>query len=170
MKRIFLAFSLIVTVLLVAGCAAEMPSRSEYVKEKSAPIVLPNNDYAVIYFLRQVGGIAVSYFIEEDTKRIGLLKSGSYFIHRAKPGKHTYTASTESTAATTITVEPNKIYYIEGVLDLGVWIGRPGLREITEPVAKQYLPDLDYVRLATPEETEAYKLKEQSDPGAKWSH
>ena len=171
MKRIFLAFSLIVTVLLVAGCA-KMPLRGDYVKEPVAPVIVPDANHGVVYFVRDsaFGGAGISYFIFEDTKKIGLLKSGTYFIHKTTPGKHTYLAETEARAAVTLDVEAGKTYYIEGNVGMGFWAGRPQLTEITEPVAKQYLSDLDYVRLATPEETEAYKLKEQSDPGAKWSH
>lgn len=43
---------------------------------------------------------------------------------------------------------------------MGIWAGRPELTEITGKVAEKFLPDLTYIRLATPEESEAYKQRE----------
>lgn len=161
MKKISLLCLLIAAVLL-AGCA-KMPLREDYVKEASAPVVTADENSGVVYFVRDsaFGGAGISYFIFEDTKKIGLLKSGTYFIHKTTPGKHTYLAETEARAAVTLDVEAGKTYYIEGNVGMGFWAGRPQLTEITEPVARQYLPELEYIRLATPEEVEAYKLKEQ---------
>ena len=116
----------------------------------------------MVYFLRESAftGGGITYFIFEDDTKIGLLKSGSYFIHKATPGKHTYLAETESRAAVTLDIQPGQTYYIEGSIGMGFWAGRPQLTEITKPVADKLLPDLKYIRLATPEETDAYKQKE----------
>ena len=147
-------------IFLVAGCA-KMPLRSDYVKD-TPPNIEQNDENGIVYFLREsaFGGSAISYFIFEDDTKIGLLKSGSYFIHQAKPGKHTYWAETESRASVTIDVVAGQTYYIEGGVGMGIWAGRPELTEITEKVARKFLPDLTYIRLATPEEVEAYKQKE----------
>ena len=161
MKKLSLLCLLIAAVLL-AGCA-KMPLREDYVKEATAPVVTPDETSGVVYFVRDsaFGGAGISYFIFEDTTKIGLLKSGTYFIHKTTPGKHTYYAETEARSSVTLDVEAGKTYYVEGSVGLGFLAGRPQLMEITEPVAKQYLPELEYIRLATPEEVEAYKLKEQ---------
>lgn len=162
MRKLFLLLSLICIFGAVTGCA-KMPLRGDYVKETTAPVIVPDENSGVVYFVRDsaFGGGGISYFIFEDTTKIGLLKSGTYFIHRATPGKHTYLAETEARAVVTLNVEAGKTYYIEGSVGMGFWAGRPELREITEAVARQYLSDLDYVRLATPEEQEAYRLKEE---------
>lgn len=162
MKKISL-FCILIAAVLLAGCA-KMPLREDYVKETSAPTVTADETSGVVYFVRDsafMGG-GVSYFIFEDTTKIGLLKSGTYFIHKTTPGKHTYYAETESRASVTLDIEAGKTYYVEGSVGLGFLAGRPQLTEITETVARQYLPDLEYIRLATPEEVEAYKLKEQA--------
>ncbi|MBQ3059576.1 MAG: DUF2846 domain-containing protein [Desulfovibrio sp.] len=153
---------LLLLFMLAVGCA-KMPLRGDYIKD-TPPQITADADSAVIYFVREgaFGGGGISYFIFEDTQKIGLLKSGTYFMHRATPGKHTYLAKTESRAAVTLDVKAGETYYIEGTVGMGFWAGRPELREITKAVAEQYLPELEYVRLATPEEQEAYKLKEAS--------
>lgn len=58
------------------------------------------------------------------------------------------------------------LLYIEGGVGMGIWVGRPELTEITGKVAEKFLPDLTYIRLATPEESEAYKQREARRAGA----
>ena len=168
MKRRFSLLALVCVLAMMTGCAG-MPLRGDYVKEATAPVIVPDENYGVVYFVRDsafVGG-GISYFIFEDTTKIGLLKSGTYFIHKTTPGKHTYLAETEARSAITLDIEAGKTYYIEGSVGMGFLAGRPQLIEITEPVARRYLPDLEYVRLATPEEQEAYRLKEARENNPK---
>lgn len=159
MQRLMLPL-LSIAFLLIVGCA-KMPLQGDYVKD-TPPKIEQGNEYGIVYFLREssFGGGGISYFIFEDATKIGVLKSGSYFIHQAAPGKHTYWAETESRAAVTIQVEAGQTYYIEGGVGMGIWAGRPELTEITGKVAEKFLPDLTYIRLATPEESEAYKQRE----------
>ena len=93
----------------------------------------------------------------EDTRKVGLLKSGSYFMLKAKPGKHTYWAETETKEFVTIDVQPQKFHYIIGGVDMGFWAGRPKLDEVTPPIARQLIPELEYTILCSPEETKARK-------------
>lgn len=160
MKRVFPVFLMFICLAYIAACAP-MPQRGDYVQD-TAPLIEPDPNAAIVYFLREgafMGG-GLSYFIYEDDKKIGLLKSGSYFIHKTVPGKHTFWAETEARAAVTLDVQAGQTYYIEGSVGMGMWAGRPELREITRPLADRLLPDLKYIRLATPEEAEAYKQKE----------
>lgn len=160
MRKLICLLALTMAVALGAGCA-KMPVRGDYMQD-TPPQVVPDQESAVVYFLRESAftGGGITYFIFEDDTKIGLLKSGSYFIHKATPGKHTYLAETESRAAVTLDIQPGQTYYIEGSVGMGFWAGRPQLTEITKPVADKLLPDLKYIRLATPEETDAYKQKE----------
>lgn len=160
MRKLICLLALTMAVALGAGCA-KMPVRGDYMQD-TPPQIVPDQESAVVYFLRESAftGGGITYFIFEDDTKIGLLKSGSYFIHKATPGKHTYLAETESRAAVTLDIQPGQTYYIEGSIGMGFWAGRPQLTEITKPVADKLLPDLKYIRLATPEETDAYKQKE----------
>lgn len=165
-KAIILTF--ILSCLFALAACAKMPQRGDYV-EDVPPQITENENVGVIYFLRESAftGGGMTYFIYEDDQKVGLLKSGSYFIHKSLPGKHTFWAETEARAAITLDIEAGKTYYIEGSIGLGFWAGRPELREITKPLADKLLPDLKYLRLATPEETLDYKQKEKgSNSGA----
>jgi hypothetical protein len=161
MTRKLAALLAAVLVLAVAGCA-KMPLRADYVYETNPQIASADATSAAVYFLREsafVGG-GVSYFIFEDATKIGLLKSGTYFVHKAAPGKHTYWAETEGKSSVTLDAQAGQTYYIEGGIGIGFWAGRPQLSEVTRPVAERILPDLKYVRLSTEEEAAQIRAKE----------
>ena len=160
-RRLFCLLALIVVVTLGAGCA-KMPQRSDYVKEDVPPTMTADAEHGLIYFFREwaFGGGGVSYFVQEDTKNIGLLKAGSYFSYKSKPGKHTYASETESKSSVTLDIQAGQTYYVEGGIGIGFWAGVPKLSEVTKPVFDKAKPDLKYIRLATPEESEAIKAKE----------
>ncbi|MDR1659899.1 MAG: DUF2846 domain-containing protein [Desulfovibrio sp.] len=152
---------LAVVVIGVMGCA-KMPLRADYVYETTPQIVTADATSAAVYFLREsafVGG-GISYFIFEDATKIGLLKSGTYFVYKAMPGKHTYWAETEGKSSVTLDVQAGQTYYIEGGIGIGFWAGRPQLSEVTRPVAERILPELKYVRLSTEEEAAQIRAKE----------
>ena len=164
MKKIFLAIFMLVISLLASGCA-KMPQKADFIELHAAPAITADEQGGLVYFLREkafVGG-AITYFIQEDTKTIGLLRSGSYFIHKATPGTHTYWAETESKAHVTLEVKPHESYFIIGGVGMGFWAGRPTLAQVTEPVARALLPELKYTRLRTPEEQDRYKAVEEAE-------
>ncbi len=161
MRKVLVALVVLACVGLV-GCA-KMPTRADYVYEKSPRPVAADAETGLIYFLREdafTGG-GISYFIFEDDTKIGLLKSGTYFVHKSTPGKHTYLAETEARSLVTLEIQPGQTYYIEGGVALGMWAGRPQLTEVTHPVAEKLLPGLKYIRLSTEEEAEQMREKER---------
>ena len=163
MRKLLSLISVAIFLLLV-GCA-KMPVRGDYVEEKTPPQLRANENTAAIYFFREwafTGG-GMSYFITEDTRNIGLLKAGSYFVYLANPGKHTYSAETEARSSVTLDVQPGQVYFIEGGIGMGFWAGRPQLAEVTKSIFDKAKPDLKYIRLATPEEVQQFKEKEKSN-------
>ena len=104
MRKLICLLALAMAVALGAGCA-KMLVRGYYMQD-TPPQIVPDQESAVVYFLRESAftGGGITYFIFEDDTKIGLLKSGSYFIHKATPGKHTYLAETESRAAVTLDI------------------------------------------------------------------
>jgi len=148
MRRLILAL-VAVCVALVAGCAI-MPPGARYTYE-APPAITPDASSGVIYFLREsafVGG-GGGYFIYENGKAIGLLASGTYFIHKSIPGSHIYTAGEDARSAITLDVHAGQTYYIIS------WVSTPGilgaaplnLKEIPRPVAEKALPNLKYIRM-----------------------
>lgn len=150
----------LICVALCAACA-KMPSRGDYIAD-TPPKLVADENYAVVYFLRDSAffGTGTTYYVHEDNRKIGMLKSGSYFIHKTEPGEHIFWAETESRNDLKMDLQAGHTYYVEGGIDVGVLAGRPKLTEINRQMAEQILPDLKYLRLATPEETEAYHKRE----------
>lgn len=161
MTRKLVILLVVVLLLAVVGCA-KMPLKADYVYEANPQIAVADETSAAVYFLRESAftGGGISYFIFEDDKKIGLLKSGTYFTYKSSPGKHTYWAETESKAFVTLEVKAGETYYIEGGVGMGMWAGRPQLTEVTQPVAEKLLPGLKYVRLSTEEEADRIRKKE----------
>ena len=161
MKKFFLPFLAMAILIIGSGCA-KLPQRADYIKE-AAPQMAADENHALIYFVRPsaFSGGGMSYFVHEDATPIGVLKSGSYFMHRALPGKHTYWAETEARASVLLDVKAGETYYVEGGVGLGFWAGRPELREVTKAVVDGYMPDLEYIRLATEQEAADFKRKEK---------
>ena len=142
MRRLMLLF--VLALVLATGCAA-MPKYQEFPKQ--APVVAsPNPDKALVYIFRgsHFIGAGVTYYVMEDTERIGALCNGSYFFHYANPGVHTYTAETESKAAVTLDCKPEETYYIEGDVGIGFLIGRPKLMQVSPEEGKKLVQDLSY--------------------------
>jgi len=162
MRKVILALMVVAVCAVMAGCA-KMPLREDYVYEQPAQTLTVDDSAGLVYFYRESAftGGGISYFIFEDDTKIGLLKSGTYFVHKAVPGKHTYLAETEARAAVTLDIHAGQTYYIEGGVGMGVWAGRPQLTEVTKPVADKLLPGLKYIRLSTAEEATQIKAKGQ---------
>jgi hypothetical protein len=97
-----------------------------------------------VYREKKIMGMAVSYNVKENGQVIGAIANGTYFFVFADPGKHTYTASTESDSARTLDVEGGKTYYLEAGVEMGVFAGRPALKIASEAEAKSVLPTLTY--------------------------
>lgn len=159
MKKIFCLLNLVIFIALCAGCG-KLPQRHDYVREQ-APNMTADESHALIYFVRPsaFGGGAISYFVHEDNRPIGILKSGTYFMHKSVPGKHTYWAETEARTSIMMDVKAGETYYVEGGVGMGFWAGRPELREVTKVIVDGYMPELEYIRLATEQEAADFKRK-----------
>jgi hypothetical protein len=145
-------------LFVVAGCV-RTPLRADYVYEDDPQLPVADDSSAVVYFLREwafIGG-GVRYFVFEDNRKIGLLKPGTYFVHKTTPGKHTYWGDHFTKAFVTLDLQAGQTYYISGGVDMGGIY----LAEITSFVAEKLLPDLKYARLSTEEEAERIREKEK---------
>ncbi|MDR2819773.1 MAG: DUF2846 domain-containing protein [Desulfovibrio sp.] len=165
MTRKLTTFLAAVLVLAVAGCA-KMPLRADYVYETNPQIPVADDSSAVIYFFRESAFVngGLNYFINEDANRIGLLKSGTYFVHKTTPSKHTYWVDVGDKVYTTLDIKAGQTYYIDGGIDnhytLFTNTSKPHFMEVTRPIAEKILPGLRYARLSTEEEAAQIRAKE----------
>lgn len=159
MRQSCFVFFLFVLASLV-GCA-KMPTHYDYYKADTPPVIEPDETSSVVCFVREDAfvGSGISYFINEGEKRIGLLRSGSYFMTKTTPGDHTYWAETEAKTFITVNAKANTTMYVVGGVGMGMWAGRPILQAADEASAKHLIVDdeLEYLVMRPEEEAKALK-------------
>ena len=143
--------SVFVLALFAAGCAPMPSAKGSILHSGPVPEMLPDKNSAVVTFYRPkafVGGGA-SFYIQENGENIGGLRNGTYFSVRTTPGRHTYTAETSvaDKDAITITAKSNTTSYIEATVSMGVWMGEPHLKEVSDATAKPEIQKLKYIEL-----------------------
>ncbi len=113
---------------LMIGCAS--------VERQATPATpdRPKPGKGLVNFYRQKNlvGFAIGYDVRDNGTKIGGLPNGSYFVYDASPGRHTFSATTESTSKVTLNIEPSQTYYVRGALQMGAFVGRPKLT-VVEP-------------------------------------
>ncbi|MCC6137919.1 MAG: DUF2846 domain-containing protein [Bdellovibrionaceae bacterium] len=110
----------------------------------------PDSKKSTIYFYREsaFAGWSAKYNIWEDEskpQKIGALKNGSYFFITVPPGKKTFFVNGEVRSAVTLDMLPGKTYYIQNNINMGFWVARPKLTEVTESEALRQIKDTDIV-------------------------
>jgi hypothetical protein len=108
----------------------------------------PGKGLVIFYREKKLEGWAMGYNVRDGENNIGGLPNGSYFVYDAKPGPHTFAASTEATSRRTIDVVPGKTYYVRGEIEMGLWVGRPHLTIVDPAEGASAISDLKRVVLS----------------------
>lgn len=87
-----------------------------------------------IVFYRKGGfvGSAVACSVWENGQKVSSLGGGRFFAMVADPGKHSFSVKTEATDAITLEVEPDETQFVECKIKMGIMVGRPDIRPVTE--------------------------------------
>jgi hypothetical protein len=120
---------LLAMAIPLAGCSAS----SEYMREAAAPKLEAPSDKATVIFIRPSGyaaGIATT-ILDEKGHFLGDSLAETYFVAQVAPGKQTFIAWAENTAALTATLEAGKTYYVEVSPKMGAWSARVHLLALT---------------------------------------
>jgi hypothetical protein len=160
-KSLLLAVSV---AIIFTGCAS-VPSADHFKKIEGVPDAKPEPGQSVVYFYREKKfvGSAITYYIYDSDKKIGGLKTGTYFYYVASLGEHTFCAETETKVCKTLQLQVNTVYYIRGDVDLGFWVGRPNLTIVSNLEGKATIPNLQHAILLSEEEIKAMEA-EKIDP------
>ena len=67
------------------------------------------------------------------------MKSHGYYPYVTDPGTVTLSATTETTDAVTLDVQPAQAYYVKAGMKVGVWVNRPTLAVVSHDEADQDL-------------------------------
>jgi len=140
----------IVQFLLGCLAVAFLTSCASVEKDTSPPRVdraEPGKALVIFYRESKLVGSAVGFDVRDNGVKIGGLPNGSFFAYQATPGEHTFSAATENTDESVLTVEPAKTYYIRGSIEMGVWVGRPNLMIMNADEGKSASRGLKRVKL-----------------------
>jgi Protein of unknown function (DUF2846) len=87
-----------------------------------------------IVFYRKGGfvGSAVACSAWENNQKVSSLGGGRFFVMVADPGKHTFSVKTEAKDTITLEVEPDETQFVECKIKMGIMVGRPDIRPVTE--------------------------------------
>jgi hypothetical protein len=91
------------------------------------------SDRATIVFIRPssyAAGLVVT-ILDDGGRFVGDALASSYFVHRARPGEHTFIGWAENTSALSANVEAGKIYFVEVEVKLGALSARAHLKALT---------------------------------------
>ncbi len=153
---------LLACTVLLGGCA-KMPGVHDFVTEDRHPAAARDAGRGTVCFFRPETsrlGLSAPYFVEEDGRQIGMLDYGTYFVHKARPGMHLYTISTESTARTVLPAKAGETRYVKCGSHIGVLVGRPNMEPSTPEEFKAASPKLKHIRPSTSRERKAMEARD----------
>lgn len=138
-----------------APAAAPAPEAAPVAPAAAAPaadivpgkITAPAPGKGKVVFFREskFQGSAISYKIRtgpEGATVLGQLGSGVYFAVDADPGVFSFSAATEAKDTMTLEIEEGEVYWIEGKLQVGMWVGQPNLTPSNQATFEKFASKL----------------------------
>jgi hypothetical protein len=137
--RLLKRFCLLLSVAIIAGCAASGP---RFEATAQAP-----SDKGLVYIYRpgkfMGGGVVFDVHVgpKADNNAIVSLRSGGYFPYYAEPGELELWGKTESTSSVTVDVKAGQTTYVRGSVGVGFLVGRPSLEVVDSATGEKELKD-----------------------------
>ncbi len=135
-----------------APAAAPAPEAAPAAPAAAADIVpgkitapAPGKGKVVFFRESKFQGSAISYKIRtgpEGATVLGQLGSGVYFAVDADPGVFSFSAATEAKDTMTLEIEEGEVYWIEGKLQVGMWVGQPNLTPSNQATFEKFASKL----------------------------
>jgi hypothetical protein len=130
----------------LTGCAATGPKASEMASSLGA---VPQGYGRIVFFRsNSIVGAAVQPEIRLDGQVVGQSKPGGFFYVDASPGRHSASASTETTSALEIQVVAGQTHYVRSAIGMGLLVGRVVLTVEGQVTAREELSALSYTGVA----------------------
>ena len=149
----FLAFAAVLVMASIAGCASNGPSEKHEVAKTQTPVTAKSsspasatgraatatqpgpvitpatgNSGTVVFFREgKFMGAAISFIVRENQTELGKLSSGTYFSVDLPAGPHQFVVHTEAKDTLNLEVAPGQVYYIQGTISMGAFVGHPHL-------------------------------------------
>lgn len=134
-QKLFVLFAL---SIFLFGCVATKLTTEELVSVKNQK---PQDSKALIYIVRPSSyfGAAIKFNVKCDKVPIGSTMGGQFIFASLEPGKHEIVSSAENAAKLFLLAEPNKTYYIEQEVKMGLIVARNKLVRLNDNNGKAAL-------------------------------
>ena len=103
------------------------------------PRVEDGKGLVVFYRTNKFAGGAIRFNLNHASGTLGQLLRGTYLYKSVDPGEHTFWSQVISKDSITIVVEAGKTYYVEGVVRMGLYAGRPNFNQVSKERALKAL-------------------------------
>jgi hypothetical protein len=133
---------LLAVLALLQGCAATGPEGIDRAGRLNE--VPPGYGRIVFYRSDSILGAAIQPDTRLDGQVVGQSRPGGFFYVDASPGKHTASASTETTSTLDIAVVAGQTHYVRSAIGFGIAVGRVTLCVESVFTAKGELMGLSY--------------------------
>lgn len=136
--RYYLILPFILASLFISGCSSvPTASNKSDAQAKNAQVAA---DQANIYVYQaepfsSTSGFEVSLNGQATTK----LAANTYHLWTVKPGEYEMVSLTRNNAKLKLKIEAGKNYYINQKVDVGIWVSRSQLHEVSEKEGKKAL-------------------------------
>lgn len=102
----------------------------------SIPEAVPDKGLVVFYRPRRMTGAAITYSVDHANGTLGILTNGGVLYKYFEPGHHTFYSQVLSGDTVIIEVEAGKAYFVQGLVKLGVAVGRPNFKRVDEATGR----------------------------------
>lgn len=106
------------------------------------PQVEAGKGLVVFYRTNKFAGGAIRFNLNHASGTLGQLLRGTYLYKSVDPGEHTFWSQAISKDSITIVVEVGATYYVEGVVNMGIFAGRPSFNQASEQQALKALDEM----------------------------
>lgn len=123
-----------VATMAAAGCGFSMPAAASDDLKEIVEVPAPPQGKAQVVFFRPggFGGSAISCAVSENGAKISSLPPARFFILVAEPGRHIYSAASESKDEVAYNLKEGQTVYVKCGIQAGFLVGRPRLENADE--------------------------------------
>jgi len=123
MRKLVMAFLILVSALTLSGCGPRhMVAKEPCIDVRG--VVPPPGKSALVVGRTTIFGSGVNIENYLDGKYIGTTKGHSFFVSPVEPGMHYVTAEAENFDTVLLKFEPDKTYYLQNEIRMGVLFAR----------------------------------------------
>lgn len=132
----YLIFPFLIISMFISGCSSVKTAPDEV--DQQAQSAKADADKALIYvYQTEPFSSTTGFEVSLDGKVAGKLSANTYHLWTVKPGEYEMVSLTRNNAKLKLNIEAGKRYYINQKVDVGIWVSRSQLHEVSEKEGKK---------------------------------